>query len=194
MAKLVYGPCTGIPQGRREAIIACRGWAALSAAPPPLHRGGPGTSEQRDSNTRAYVCVLPSPCSRRPSALPGSVQTEQADPTGAAAHCPSNTLNKAHNHSSPRPPLDSLCIDNFPDTAHNPKKQGMPGKHKSNSVPSGPKSGDCRPAKSALQVLILATVGARVSSAAAVTEDGLGTSSGEAPRHSASRQGTHTSD
>ncbi|OLP99129.1 Copia protein [Symbiodinium microadriaticum] len=68
---------------RREAIIACRGWAALSAAPPPLHLGGPGTSEQRDSNTRAYVCVLPSlaaadlllclaPC--RPSKL---IQQEQ---------------------------------------------------------------------------------------------------------------------
>ena len=127
------------------------------------------------------------PCSRRPSATPGSVQTEQADPAGAAAHHPTKYLNKAHNPSSPRPPVQGLCIDNFPNKAHNPKTQGMPGKHKSNSVPSGPKSGDCRLTKPAIQVLLLATVGARVSSAAAVTEDGLGPRPGK--HHGTAHQG-----
>ena len=127
------------------------------------------------------------PCSRRPPASPGSVQTEQADPTGATAYCPPHNLHKAHNHSSPRLPMQSLCIDNPPNKAHNPTKQGMPGKHKSNSVPSGPKSGDCRHTKPAIQVLMLATVGARVSSAAAVTEDGLGPRPGK--HHGTAHQG-----
>ena len=120
-------------------------------------------------------------------ASPGSVQTEQADPTGAAAYCLHQHFNKAHNHNSPRLPMQSLCIDNSPNKAHNPKKQGMPGKRKSNSVPSGPKSGDCRRTKPAIQVLMLATVGARVSSAAAVTEDGLGLRPGK--HHGKAHQG-----
>ena len=47
-------------------------------------------------------------------------------------------------------------------------------RHKKSTGLSGPNSGDCRHVRPALRALLLATVGARVSSAAAVTEDGPG--------------------
>ena len=94
---------------------------------------------------------------------------------------------KAHNLSLPTASMLRRCTQGCTHKAHNFDHHRMQTHPESTSVPSGPKSGGCRQPRPALRMLMLATVGARVSSAAAVTEDGPGLRPGK--HHGTAQQG-----
>ena len=94
---------------------------------------------------------------------------------------------KAHNLSLPKASMLRRCTQGCTRKALNFDHHRMQNHPESTSVPSGPKSGGCRQPRPALRMLMLATVGARVSSAAAVTEDGPGLRPGK--HHGTAQQG-----